>query len=86
MSDTGEHRTIEVHRSVLNHYETTRATPVDLTITGPTDAVKALLVGTDDLDEATAAGRLAVMGNATAWVRFVSMLDEFRTWFHIVEP
>ncbi len=86
MSDTGERRTIEVKRSVFNHYDGARDTSVELSVTGTTEAVKALLVGSDDLGDATAAGRLAVVGDVTAWERLVSMLDDFHTWFHIVEP
>ncbi len=86
MSDTDERFSIQVHRCVLNHHTGSREGDPDLVLTGPTQAVKALLVGTDELVTASAEGRLDVTGDVAVWERFLEMLDEFTTWFHIVEP
>lgn len=86
MSDTGEQHRIEVARSVLNHHEGRRADRADLEITGTVAELKSLLVGVDGLRRGVEAGRLSVSGDQLAWDRLTAMLDEFSTWFNIVEP
>jgi alkyl sulfatase BDS1-like metallo-beta-lactamase superfamily hydrolase len=77
---------IDVHRSVLHHHTDRRDPEADLTIRGDGTALKAVLAGLATLDDQVARGSLELVGDVTAFERLVGLLDEFRTWFPIVEP
>ena len=47
---------------------------------------KAMLAGATTLAAEVDAGRITIDGDATVFDRLVGLLDDFHTWFPIVEP
>jgi hypothetical protein len=48
--------------------------------------IHAMLAGATTLEAEVDAGRIQLDGDTTAFDRLIGLLDDFRTWFPIVEP
>ncbi len=70
---------------MLHHHE--RIDPdADATLRAESGALKAVLTGSAVLAEQVEAGAVHIDGDASALERLSGLLDDFRTWFNIVEP
>lgn len=86
LSDPDEHLVVELARSVLHHHVGPRAGTPDLALHMGATAFKHLVVGRRTLDELAAHDEVQVEGDRATLERLVGLLDDFRMWFHIVEP
>ena len=86
LTDPAEQRVLELRRSVLHHHADRQRADADLTLRGSTASFKAVLAGAATMDDEVAAGRLHLDGDTDTFRRLVGLLDDFRTWFPIVEP
>lgn len=84
---------VELSRSVLHHWADRRVEDVDATIKGTASAFKALVASGQLLDDvirpATDGGSdsgLVVDGDLDAVRTLLGLLDDFQTWFPIIEP
>jgi alkyl sulfatase BDS1-like metallo-beta-lactamase superfamily hydrolase len=86
LSDPDEHLVVELARSVLHHHVGPRAGTPDLALHMGAAAFKHLVVGRRTLDELATHDEVQVEGDRATLDRLVGLLDDFRMWFHIVEP
>lgn len=86
LTDPDQRRVLELRRSVLHHHADRQRDDAHATLHAPTATFKALLAGATTLDDELAGGRLRIDGDASVLTRVVELLDDFHTWFPIVEP
>ena len=88
LQDPDEHLVLELARSVLHHHRGPRPGSADLELSMPSATFKQLVVGGLSLDAVSAdgTGEVSVQGDREVLDTLAGLLDDFRTWFHIVEP
>jgi len=86
LTDLDERRLVELRRSVLHHHDDRQDPDADVTLRSTSAVVKGVLAGNVVLQDEVDAGRATVEGDAATLERLRGLLDDFRTWFHIVEP
>ena len=86
LTDPDEQRVLELRRSVLHHHADRRRDDAQATLRASSADFKAMLAGATTLAAEVDAGRITIDGDATVFDRLVGLLDDFRTWFPIVEP
>ena len=86
LTDPDEQLVVELRRSVLHHHAGRQRDDADATLRAGTAVFKSVLAGVTTLAAERASGRIVVEGDEGAFDRVVGLLDDFRTWFAIVEP
>ena len=86
LDDTDERHLIELRRCVLHHFSGRADERAGLTVRLSSAAFKQIVVGATTLADEEAAGRATVNGDVEVLARLTALLDDFHTWFHIVEP
>jgi alkyl sulfatase BDS1-like metallo-beta-lactamase superfamily hydrolase len=86
LTDPDEQRVLELRRSVLHHHADRRSDDAQATLRASSSTFKAMLAGATTLATEVDAGRIQLDGDTTAFDRLIGLLDDFRTWFPIVEP
>lgn len=86
LTDTDERHLIELRRCVLHHFADRTDDRAGLTVRLPSAAFKQIVVGAATLSDEVDAGRAQVTGDIGVLATLTGLLDDFHTWFNIVEP
>ncbi len=86
LTDPDEQRVLELRRSVLHHHADRQRPTADATLHASSAVFKDLLSGAGTLADLLATGAVVIDGDQDALGRLVELLDDFHTWFPIVEP
>jgi len=86
LTDPSEQRVLELRRSVLHHHADRQRADAHATLHAPVAVFKDVLSANSTLSEQIERGHLTVDGDQDAFSIVVGLLDDFHTWFPIVEP
>ena len=86
LTDPAEQRVLELRRSVLHHHADRQRGDAHATLRTSVAVFKDVLSSNSTLSEQIELGRASVDGDQAAFPTLVGVLDDFHTWFPIVEP
>lgn len=86
LRDPDETFGLEVGNGVLNFTEGNTVEVPTATISCTRAAIDEVISGPTGFDELVASGTITIEGDASAFVEFLSLLDDFDFWFDIVTP
>jgi alkyl sulfatase BDS1-like metallo-beta-lactamase superfamily hydrolase len=84
--DAGERWSSVLQHCALSYSRDTQPSRADVTVTIDRTVIDEVMMQTLTMEDATAAGRLRLDGDAQAFVQLWSTLDRFDPMFPIVEP